>query len=98
MPINEHPAGVRVVKPKYEVEQRRLPDAGGPNDGDLLAGHSAKLDIAKDRMAGFVSETQLLEADFAAKLGGRGSVWEIAHFRRPIQDVEHALAGGGGLR
>ena len=72
LPVDEDGALRRVVQARDERHDRRLTDAGRPDDGGHLAGGDSKVDALQHRLASLVGEGDVPEVHRAAE-GWRGT-------------------------
>ena len=65
--VDEDGAGLGVVDPRDQIDERRFAGAGGADDGQAGAGGNAQVDVFEDGGA-VIGEVEIAEFDFALEL------------------------------
>lgn len=94
--VRDGPRG-NIIEPVQQVRDGGLAGAGGPHQGDLLAGQGVDVDVVEDGLAGFISEIHMDEVHFP----GEGPQLGLARLlRNGPGPVVHALSlfPGQGLQ
>ena len=99
--VERHRAGLRIVEAQYQVEDRALAGAGGPDDRDLLAGLDAERHAVEH--VGFrprrIGEAHGVECDLGARtLRQRHRVRGRADLGNKGKDLHEPLGGPRRLR
>ena len=71
--VDRDPAGVELVEPHHQVDQRGLAGAGRPDDRDRLAGARDQGQVGDERPVLVVAERHVLEGDLAP--AARRTAW-----------------------
>ena len=82
------------IEAHEQVDQCRLSGPGGADYGHILPGANVDGEILDDRLAGYIAEINMVEADGA---GSRDKVIDLVGFRihfRCFQEIEDTLGSG----
>lgn len=82
------------IEAHEQVAQCRLSGPGGADYSHILPGANVDGEILDDRLAGYIAEINMVEADGA---GGRDKVIDLVGFRihfRCFQEIEDTLSSG----
>ncbi len=98
--VDGDPALANVVEPRYEVDQARLPGAGGAQDGDFLAGLGSEAYVREDWVPAVVTvaERHVLEDDSALNFVHGDCTRPVLDLGNRVQDLHNAPGGGVGGR
>ncbi len=90
-PVDQYPAGRRIVEPRYEIHERGLPGAARPDERDDLAAPDGEADVLEHRPSGNVLETHGIEADLRRCTPRSSALREHRWARLDLHDREHAV-------
>ena len=90
-PVDQHPAGGRIVEPRDQAHEHALAGAGGAEDRDALAGRHLEVDVPEDRLDARRRRTRhAVEADRAAEPGAaRRAPGRLCTSIGRVEDLEH---------
>ena len=96
LPIEQEPAGGRIVKARHQRKQRALSGAGAADEGHRLARLDVEIDIVQDEPRRFVAEGHILKHDLARGRAEPFRIRGVVHLVLLVEHLEAALRAGRG--
>ena len=92
--VERDAAGVQLVEPHDEVDERRLARAGRPDDGHGLTGADREVEVLDERLVGHVGEGHVLEGHGPVRVLDARGLGDVGLLLGGVEHLEDPLRRG----